>query len=189
MFAYCLNNPVNGVDPSGQRPWYLDKDGNPQEDGQIIYQVPCLDQGYTNLCWAYSILMRKSYEAGKKLSEEEINAAVDSFEFIYEVFWYNNIGLPFFLQGNKASMNSIEDLYELLLDNGPVYAAYNIPWTFEGHIVLVTGVDIESNRVYTNNPWNVKGVQSFSAFLNDFCPGKNVYDSRYQLYAIYIPSF
>ena len=28
MFAYCLNNPVNGADPSGKWMWYIDGDGN-----------------------------------------------------------------------------------------------------------------------------------------------------------------
>ncbi|MBR6208399.1 MAG: hypothetical protein IKQ69_05325, partial [Oscillospiraceae bacterium] len=189
MYAYCLDNPVNGCDPSGHKKWYLDKDGNPQQDGQIIYQVPCLDQEETNRCWAYCILMRKSYEMGYTLAKEQMIECINSFGFLYKLCWKNNWGLPFFLQGKKADMNSIEDLFELLIDQGPVYAAYKIPRSSKGHIVLVTGVDIEANRVYTNNPWHVKGVQSFSGFQNDFCPGQSSYDSRFQLYAIYTPTF
>ena len=133
--------------------------------------------------------MRKCYEAGHVFSEEEILDAVDSFSLLYQLYWHANWGLPFFFQGYKADVNSIEYLYELMIDNGPVYAAYSIPGTFIGHIVLVTGVDVEADRVYTNNPWNVRGAQTFSDFLNDFCPGSYQYDSRYQLSAIYIPSF
>lgn len=133
--------------------------------------------------------MRKCYEVGHTFSEKEILDTVDSFALLYQLYWHANWGLPFFLQGEKADMNTIEDLYGLLQDNGPVYAAYKIPGTFKGHIVLVTGVDVEANRVYTNNPWNVIGVQTFSDFLSDFCPGTYLYDSRYQLYAIYTPTF
>ena len=98
------------------------------------------------------------------------------------------MGLPFFLQGEKASVNSIEDLYELLLINGPVYAAYEIPGTLKGHIVLVTGVDIYRNRVYTNNPWHALGTQTYSDFLNGFYPGRFMYDPRFRLKAIYTPT-
>ena len=42
MFAYCGNNPANGCDSSGARPWYLDGDGNPVEE---LLPVPINGQG------------------------------------------------------------------------------------------------------------------------------------------------
>ena len=185
MFAYCLNNPVNNKDPNGAKPWNIDKDGNPQKDNTIIYQVPCLNQGNKPLCWAYSIFMRKCYEFGKVLSKEDQEDVVKSWGLLYQFLFNHDIGLPFCLQGEKASMGSINDLYNILLDKGPGYAAYGIPFTTKGHIVLVTGVDLENNLVYTNNPWGEKGVQSFIAFYNGFYTVKYYEDPRFQLFGIY----
>lgn len=33
-------------------------------------------------------------------------------------------------------------------------------------MVVVNGVDLEKNIVYTSNPWGIKGSQSFDEFLS-----------------------
>ncbi len=80
-------------------------------------------------------------------------------------------------------------MFQILLNNGPIYAAYTIPWTTTGHIVLVTGVDIGKDIVYTNNPWGVKGQQSFQEFCEGFASGSYYEDPRFSLYGIYVPTF
>ena len=156
---------------------------------QIVIEVPDeIAQKYNGQ--AIEFFKRQAhYEYGKMITKNEMDSIIESLGWSYKFCWNHNMGLPFFLQGNKVATNSIEDLYKILLNNGPVYAAYNIPWTIRGHIVLITGVDINRNYVYTNNPWGVTGTQKYSDFLCGFEGGEYIVDSRYQLYGIYIPSF
>ena len=37
---------------------------------------------------------------------------------------------------------------------------------------MLTGIDLLNNKVYTNNPWGIKGEQSFEEFLNGFVEGE-----------------
>ena len=37
-----------------------------------------------------------------------------------------------------------------------------------GHVVLVTGVDINNNVIYTNNPMGYQGAQSFIDFMDAY---------------------
>ena len=50
----------------------------------------------------------------------------------------------------------------ILLNNGPVYGYYAS--SDSAHLIIVTGVNVNKNRVYTNNPWGVKGEQTFEKF-------------------------
>lgn len=42
----------------------------------------------------------------------------------------------------------------ILLNNGPVYGYYAS--SDSAHLIIVTGVNVNKNRVYTNNPWGLK---------------------------------
>ena len=61
----------------------------------------------------------------------------------------------------------IRFIYNLLRLHGPLYAYYN-DGKGSAHLVVVTGVDVINNIVYTNNPWGIKGAQSFSDFKKGF---------------------
>ena len=60
----------------------------------------------------------------------------------------------------------------MLLEYGPIYAYYKSKPDENGnvraHLVVVTGVDVINGLVYTNNPHNKMGVQTFYEFLNGF---------------------
>ena len=133
--------------------------------------------------------MRESYELGETLdTKDEQNEIVKTWGLPYQYLYKHNTGLPFFLLGEKRNLCSILDLYEILKESeGPVYAAYQVPLTTKGHIILVTGVDVENDIVYTNNPWYVYGKQSFQEFLSGFEPGNFRYDYSFKFRGIYIP--
>ena len=61
-------------------------------------------------------------------------------------------------------IDNITSLYDLVVENGPVYAYYAN--SDSAHLVVVTGVSVYRNTVYTNNPWGTKGSQSFNSFKN-----------------------
>ena len=50
-----------------------------------------------------------------------------------------------------------------MLENGPIYACYlanAASGEQVGHLVVVTGVDIWNDRVYTDNPWGCKDIKN-----------------------------
>ena len=65
---------------------------------------------------------------------------------------------------NGIKIDSITSLYDLVVENGPVYAYYAN--SDSAHLVVVTGVSVYKDKVYTNNPWGAKGSQSFDSFIN-----------------------
>ena len=168
MFAYCNNNPVNGWDPSGRKfvsteDFFLeDEDGD--EEGVIKYNVPLYNQGGTNLCWAFCQVMMESYRTGVTLSRREAKKkAIGISQKINgrrRKDW-NVSGWPSDSVGPYQA-ETIHELYNLLRDHGPLYVNYQRDGG--GHCVIVTGVDVNRDIVYTNNPWGIKGQQSFEEF-------------------------
>ena len=83
-----------------------------------------------------------------------------------------------------VTISSIEDLYNTLQDNGPVYAYY--PGTDSSHLVVVTGVNLYSGIVYTNNPWGNCGEQTFEEFQNGYATKWYQFASGKCLYGVTI---
>jgi len=54
-----------------------------------------------------------------------------------------------------------------------------------GHMVVITGVDVYRKIVYTNNPWGIKGKQSYREFRSNFVGNT---DLSFKLYG-YAPLF
>ena len=190
LFAYCGCNPVNCADPRGLKKWYIDENGNQREESirkAIIYSVPMYEQGQTSLCWAYCMVMRNSYDTGITLSAEEAYAEAERLDRNYYPM-FNRHGLPFFLQGKRAACRSIEDLYYILCTEGPVYAAYRYKNIYGGHIVLVTGVDLDYGYIYTNNPWGEFGIQTEAEFFDSFVNKNHNEEPGYWFAGIYIPT-
>ena len=75
------------------------------------------------------------------------------------------------VDGREIGSMTINELYNTLVEVGPIYACYNKGES--SHLVLVTGVNLVTGIIYTNNPWGVEGRQSYDEFLNGFAPTKN----------------
>ena len=171
MFAYCGNNPVNCCDPCGTciHYWYLLGlvDCESCKAQKVKYSVPLYNQGNRSLCWAYCQVMVECYYSGKKISQWQANkrAKQIAIDVNGETNWDSG-GWPT-NRGERIEISNIQELFDIIAQNGPVYAYYWNGKTGEdsaAHLVLVTGVDLRRNKVYTNNPWGVRGAQSFSAF-------------------------
>ena len=171
-YAYCLGNPVNMADSSGARPDVSVNLSDAYKFSEnytaVRYNVPLYEQEGP-YCWAYCYAMMVSYKYGKKLSKDEVDA------------WVQQIvnGLPFSVEktgwfpGNIQlfgfptwRVGTIENLYEMLVEFGPMYAFYN--GSNDSHYVVITGVDVTNNIVFTNNPWDLYGAQSYEEFLNGY---------------------
>ena len=175
MFAYCGNNPVNMMDPTGEcfHHWKIWKkcENCLEEEAQTIkYDVPMYKQGDLSLCWAFCQTMMESYNTGTKLSQRKAKKRAKEIAQNYhgstEKDEWNQGGWPSNLGNLVGNIESIDVLYDMLVNNGPVYAYYSDEDS--AHIVIVTGVNKYSNIVYTNNPWGVRGVQSFEEFQKGF---------------------
>ena len=193
MFAYCYNNPVNCVDSTGQYAVYTIvtycgytytnvpmfyfgyygqikdywQDGEINAHTQTItYSVPLYNQGNTNLCWAYCQTMIESFDNGKTYSQTEADKRAK--ELAIKCNGAHNWDAGNWPDGvdpsNKTYANDIESIYNLLFSNGPVYAYYVDSSNTTAHLVVITGVSVDSNKVFTNNPWGISGTQSFSDF-------------------------
>ena len=137
-----------------------------QEAAQTIkYDVPLYKQGHLSLCWAFCQVMIESYRNGKTLTQRQArNNAIDIAKKTHgsdkKSVW-NNGGWPENI-GDRVEVSSINQLYDILVENGPVYAYYS--GKKGAHLVVVTGVNLYKGVVYTNNPWRKKGEQSFDSF-------------------------
>ena len=110
--------------------------------------------------------MIESYRNGETLSKKqadkrakEIAIAVNGKDNWDVGTWPTNINLK-----NITHVYSITELYDCLEENGPVYAYYCNSKTKSAHLVVVTGVNLTKGLVFTNNPWGVKGTQSWAQF-------------------------
>ena len=195
MFAYCNNNPVCFADSAGNKAYCVaTPDGNNQltkmssyssrggmgyinvggfnsvptqdtKDKQVVrYDVPLYTQGYMPWCGMCCQLMISSYRTGNIIYDSHEKSAIllamairTNGKKFYKPMNPNNMG-------EELTIESIEELYDILEENGPVYAYYT-DWK-KAHMVVVTGVDIRQNIVYTNNPWGFKGEQTFEEFKN-----------------------
>ena len=87
--------------------------------------------------------------------------------------------------GRKTEIDSIFEIYLLLYRNGPLYSYYY----HEGgaHLVVVTGVDVERGIVYTNNPQNARGIQTFEEFSTGYVDsfGNTIHGMNFG--GIYVP--
>ena len=153
----------------------------------IKYDAPLYKQGNTNLCWAYCQTMIESYQNNTILSKKEANeqakkTAIDRYG---EKNW-NQGGFPSNAgeEIGKDKINNIDDLYNMLVDNGPIYACYSAQRS--AHLVVVTGVDPNKDIVYTNNPWGIKGSQSFNEFKSGVAKKWWQSSQNLSLYCIYL---
>ncbi len=196
MYAYCNNNPVMYVDPTGERfrSHLTIKEagyGSPYNyRPALIYDVPLYKQGLTNLCWAYCDLMIEDYNHNRTSSWWEQfkytrTRAIDTSEG--HILPWDHFGECNALEDTYRPQ-TITELYDLLKKYGPVYARYENQFD-QGHLIIVTGVDVGKNIVYTNNSHGVRGRQSFEEFQNGICRPKYMPKiNQYKFDKILIPA-
>ncbi|MGN0448037.1 MAG: RHS repeat-associated core domain-containing protein, partial [Acutalibacteraceae bacterium] len=149
----------------------------------IKYDVPLYSQGNLSLCWAYCQVMIEDYKSGVIRTKEEADMRAKELAIFRngEEDW-NRGSWPtncksYTLWGRPIpaliDLTSIVELYNLLELNGPVYALYESEDS--SHLVVVTGVNLLRNVVYTNNPWGRYGEQSFYDYLNGVDGAKKTY--------------
>ena len=175
LFSYCENSPVNHQDPLGHLFGVLlaavtvtavlygcIKKGKEVEKA-IKYSVPLFNQGKWKLCWAYCQAMIESYRLANRMTQQvaDKRAKEIAIKVNGRTEW-NRGGWPT-TKGKKREVKSILALYNILHDYGPVYGYYVGPKS--SHLIVITGADVKRNRVYTNNPWGIKGEQTYNGFL------------------------
>jgi hypothetical protein len=150
-------------------------------DKEIKYDVPLYKQGDKNLCWAYSQTMIESYY-GTKLTQKKADKRAIEIAKEYHgwrdgdpEYKWNKGGWPLD-RGERISdseIDGINGLYDILEKNGPIYAYYiDGDKADTAHMVVITGVNISKDIVYTNNPQGKKGKQTYEEFLNGYTGGK-----------------
>ena len=159
------------------------------------YDVPAYFQGNVDLCWAYCKIMIEDYRAGRIRPEEE----ADNLAIAMAIDYHNASGIEDVEKWNKgikpdstkinaileSQLGGVLHLYHLLVEYGPVVAVYYLP-NGNGHMVTVTGVNLTSGMVYTNNPnrmqTGTRGSQSYEEFIKHYTGPQNGYDSSRFVY-------
>ena len=188
QFLYCYNNPILLSDYTGTRPVIGDSIRNetPEQrhmsfecinspnspyvvNSAIKYDVPLYKQKDNPICWAVCQVMLEDYRSGTATTyAEAIDRAKEIAKLEHSGKDWKSGGFPKHVGGFlEQERYSIVGLHSLL-KNGPIYAHYAQEGTDDAHLVLVTGVDLRTGTVYTNNPWGDRGVQTYDEFLNGF---------------------
>ena len=208
LFAYCSNNPVMFTDYTGEsilgiiaalilaaagtavvlsgcskrEEIVTNPPSSTHERRYCYYEVPLYSQKNKPICWAVCQTMVTSYQNKEVLTQkEEFKASKNLAKNKYGRKWKKG-GVPDNM-GNALMLPNIEWLYIMLKNNGPMYARYETP--NGGHLIVVTGVDVEKNIVYTNNPHGYQGQQSFEDFQRGYINKKGETVSGCFLDAVY----
>ena len=184
QFCYCYNNIINRIDITGN-----DSVGICSRLRKLVqlickaivsacvikYDVPLYSQGNYSLCWAFCEVMVEDAKNGTQRTQEEAEARAIELAKIYhksETDW-NAGGWPTGFDKDNIlqsfhSVSSIADLYVSLVNNGPVYGYYVSNDGKDAHLIVVTGVEVANNLIYSNNPWGYQGKQTFDEFQQGF---------------------
>ncbi|MBR5320881.1 MAG: DNRLRE domain-containing protein [Clostridia bacterium] len=181
MFAYCQNNPVNYCDPNGNwleklketakkvANWVNENIVEPIISCFYVkYDVPVYNQGSTNLCWAYSQAMIEDAKTNTSRTHQEANdrAKEIAIQKHGEDDWNKGSNPNNLVLVNSSSLDNIRFA---LRTHGPLYAVYGYYDVdgnrVKGHAVVITGVNMITGQVYTNNPWGISGSQEYEDFL------------------------
>lgn len=196
MYTYCLNSPVIMADANGMCPHTAYAPWMGDCDYCVTHDVPLYDQERWNLCWAYSQTMVEDYHSNRKStpSAAELHAIWLALTRKDKDGLWDKGGFPTNCELNRmgkpvptfvSTYSTIADLFVLLQEAGPIYACYESPTSNDAHMVVVTGVNLKEGRVYTNNPWDKKGDQSYEEFTRSVVGRYGAYS--YILNRYYIP--
>ncbi len=72
---------------------------------------------------------------------------------------------------------TIDEIYDAIQEYGPIYAYYTDG--INAHVVVVTGVDVFNNTIYTNNPHGYRGEQTYNEFLDGYAGMSSNSDMRF----------
>lgn len=151
-----------------------------KDDLTIIYNVPVFDQGDHELCGKFCEVVSECLITREFISQVEADGRAIYLSEISSNLKPSNINLTLYSNLYNASCYlTINDIYNYINLYGPLYAEY-FDYRTEGingnsHMIMVIGVDLKKNLVYTYNPWGVIGCQTFEDFTRYYLDknGKN----------------
>ena len=205
LFSYCENSPSNKYDSSGAKSLEATHTTNESPKPAplppppprttpapkypaIYYDVPLYCQYEFGICWAVSQIMVEDYFAEiQRTHEEALQAAItlakDSLGDAWNDGGYPTNGTFPRLVHESQGFLSMKQLYDLLDQYGPLYIYYEDVVNFGGgHIVVLKGIDIYRNMLYTNNPWGITGHQTYSEFCNGFIGMEEDENTKWVIY-------
>lgn len=172
-----------------------------KQDSKVIYDVPLYDQGNSGICWSVSMQMvndwmmglthtlEEAYDLSYERAESILGENVENGLWPYDVNDYVNVESNIYTLAEQQRFGfsefglpepDAENVYQLLVMYGPAYVTYGryspndryLGNRNSGHIVVLTGIDLETGKLYTNNPWGIEGAQNWEQFEECFEMGE-----------------
>lgn len=167
----------------------------------ISYDVPLYDQGSYPMCWNFSMQMVEDYMMGTidpnaTAAEKQADATADCIERSKELFGddWNSGYYPYDTEAEYLSPEdenvTLENIYTLLVKYGPGYLSYGqyiLGYRITGHITVITGVDLATGLITSNNPWGVSGSQTLKEMKDRFYTGRHSIDLGWELEFVDMP--
>ena len=175
MYAYCENNPVISKDSSGNWPVKNTMTNMTDRGGSkvIKYPVPMYYQDDLQICWAFSQIMIVDFRnKTDKTQEEATDAAIDLAKSITDdnelrdnPNAWNRGSMPTNITGDWRNFGEdYEFLYSALKTCGPLYAIYADESMSFSHITVITGINLTTGLVFSNDPTLGSLAESYSGF-------------------------
>ncbi len=135
---------------------------------RIIYNVPLIRQGHNPICWVACAAMILSFKKHRPISIGDINNGFDPSNssmsnpaLTMSSFYRQLADLGFKVMGPHISPG-VDFIPTQLADHGPFMLTHytkTLAPAVQGlgtHAVVITGVDMEKDKVFFNNPWGHK---------------------------------
>ncbi|MBO2517439.1 MAG: hypothetical protein CW338_09275 [Clostridiales bacterium] len=173
------------------------------QNSSIQYDVPLYEQGQYRLCWDFSMQMVEDYMMGTvnpsdsrtvqqlKATEKCIIRAIDSLGNDWDRGYYP-LDTDWKMLWADEDEVTAENLYAMLVNYGPGYLTYGQYEDGErvaGHSTVVTGIDLATGLITSNNPWGGSGTQTLDELMNGFVTGRHNAGTGWQLEFVDMPDW
>lgn len=171
------------------------------ETSSISYEVPLYSQGNYKMCWNYSMQMVEDYmmgtadpnatdaEAQARATENCIERSRELFGDEWNSGYYPEDTGDAYLCPEDENI-TLENIYTMLVKYGPGYLSYGqyvLGYRLTGHNTVITGVDLATGTITSNNPWGVSGRQTLKEMEDRFYAGRYSIDLGWELEYVDMP--
>ena len=135
---------------------------------RLVYSVPMVRQGPNPICWLACVAMILSFKERRSVTIGELNDGFDPSNSSIGVLnsswpeFYDQLSEFGFTSERSTMSPDVSYIYDIIRWHGPFilthYAQFPaaIPNNGGTHAVVITGIDMNADKVFYNNPWGTR---------------------------------